>query len=371
MASEKVPEKSQEVKTSVAERHTELIMNRLNEFLSIRFDHAARINPKLKIIKQDLIYHEMANVRRCLMGDKIYGPVRRKVSDVFLGDDDKPRKNLMSPTDQTSIQVELVSHCQDERTEHTRGQIKIHDLKSFYASIDEGLAAFLDLVETWIWWDILDSAELVRFEQKLGMIAHVRQGKLSPDMRKRYATQISAASGGGAEEEKETAVTSSISDEDIIKYEKGQLEKIREQWSIRRGNERGYMYVLKRDELPTPSQGTMIHEMAEKVREYDSVDQIEDFSEDQRHRYAIELKVLPEKLTRDMVLDHIKLQLLGVEREMVAASDHEARLGPPYDYKTRLLEQMDRKLAECRAADAKPANGTPAAPAAPAPAPGK
>lgn len=337
------PDKNQEANRA-AERHAELIMNRLNEFLSIRFDHAARINPRLKIIKQDLIYHEMANVRRCMMGDKIYGPSRRKVAEVFLGDDDKTRRALMSPTDQTSIQVELVSHCQDERTESTRGQIKIHDLKTFYASIDNGLAQFLDLVETWIWWDILDSAELVRFEQKLGIVVHVRQGKLSPEMRKRYAGIIQSTAGGGEEE----AAAQAITDEDVIKYEFAQLEKIRDQWAIRRGNERGYMYILKRDELPSQSQGAMIHLIAEKIREYDTIEQSDELNEDVRHRYAIELKILPEKLTREMVLDHIKLNLLNQEREMVAQSDLEARLGPPYDYKSRLLDQMDRKLAEAR-----------------------
>ncbi|MCE5230330.1 hypothetical protein LLG95_12155 [bacterium] len=355
------PDKNQEAR-SAAERHAEMIMNRLNEFLSIRFDHAARINPKLKIIKQDLIYHEMANVRRCLMGDKIYGPSRRKVADVFLGDDDKIRRGLMSPTDQTSIQVELVSHCQDERTESTRGQIKIHDLKTFYASIDNDLSAFLDLVETWIWWDILDAAELIRFEQKLGMLVHIRQGKLTPEGRKRYSGLIQSTAGG------EEEAVAQITDEDIIKYEFTQLEKIRDTWATRRGNERGFMYVLKRDELPSESEGALIHRFAEKVREYDSVHDVDDLDEDMRHKYAIEMKILPEKLTREAVLEHLKVSLREQEREMVAQADHDARLGPPYDYKSRLLEQMERKLAETRrqvmpAAAATPAPGAPPAPA--------
>ena len=91
-------ERTGETKAPVpGERQAELIMNRLQDFLSIRFDHASRINTKLKIIKQDLLYHEMASVRACLLGDKIYGPSRRKVADVFLGDEEKPRRNLMSP----------------------------------------------------------------------------------------------------------------------------------------------------------------------------------------------------------------------------------------------------------------------------------
>jgi len=38
--------------------------------------------------------------------------------------------------------------------ESTRGQIRIHDLKTFYAAIDDSIADLIDLIETWIWWDI-------------------------------------------------------------------------------------------------------------------------------------------------------------------------------------------------------------------------
>ncbi len=350
-------ERTGETKAPVpGERQAELIMNRLQDFLSIRFDHASRINTKLKIIKQDLLYHEMASVRACLLGDKIYGPSRRKVADVFLGDEEKPRRNLMSPTDQTSIQVELVSHCQDERVESTRGQIRIHDLKSFYASIDPTLADYLDLVETWIWWDIYDAAELVRFEQKLGMVSHVRQGKLTPEMRKRYATLIQ--SGGGEEE----AAVSSVSDEEIIKYEFAQLERIRDQWAYRRAGEKGFMYILKRDEQAGPSQGSMIHRIADKVREFDQIEKAAVLDDDARHRYAIDLKIPPAKVTREAILEQVQQDLITLEREMLMNADHEARLGAPYNYKARLLEQMERRTADLRQAVALP-QATPAVPA--------
>ncbi len=334
-------EKTQEARTS-AERHTELISSRLIEFLSIRFDHAGRINPRIKAIKQDLIYHEMANVRRCLMGDKIYGPLRRKVSDVLLGDDEKIRKLLMSPTDQTSIQVELVSHCQDQRKEATRGQVRIHDLKAFYSSIEPWLADFMDLIETWIWWDIYDAAEQVRFEQKLGMIAHIRQGRLTPELRKRYASLIHV--GGTDDGEGGAPVT--VGDDEVIKYELAQLERIRDQWAYRRADEHGYMFILKRDELASPSQGTLIHRIADKVREYDMVDRTEALDEEMRHRYAIELKILPDKVTRELVLEMIQTDLIALERESLKQADHDTQLGPPYNYKARLLEMMERKVAE-------------------------
>ena len=43
-------------------------------------------------------------------------------------------------------------------------------------------------------------------------------------------------------------------------------------------------------------------------------------------------------------------------------ADHEARLGAPYNYKARLLEQMERRTADLRQAVALP-QATPAVPA--------
>lgn len=323
---------------AAAQRSAELILTRLSDYLSTRFDLAGRINPQLKLIKQDLMYHELVNVRRSLLGEKIYGPIRLVVAEVFLGDDEKRRRGLMSPTDQTSIQVELVSHCQDERTEATRGQIRIHDLKSFYAAIDPNLTNLMDLLETWLWWDILDATELVRFEQKLGLIAAARQGRISEEMRRRYSTILHPAM---AEDE---GPATSATDEEVIKYEIQRLLYIRDQWAYRRGNERGFMYVLKRDELTGPSHGELIHQIAGKVRDYDAVDSMEEIDDAVRHRYAADLRLTPDKVTRQGVVDFLQNELLEIEREVLQKADRDSRLGPPYNYKERQLEQMDKWL---------------------------
>ena len=322
------------------QRNAEAIISRLTEYISVRFDHAIRINPEFRSIKHDLIYHEMANVRRALTGDKIYGPSRQSVADVFLGDDEKRRRGLMSPNDQTSIQVELVSHCQDERLESTRGQIRFHDLKTFYAAIDRNLSDMMDLIETWIWWDILDAAELVRFEQKLGVISLCTQGRMGPELRKRYTTLIHATTEEGAEG---AAVAS---DEDIIKYEFKQLQFLREQWVHRRSSERGFMFILKRDELPHESQGEMIHRVAALVREYDAVEAMEPLEPQTSLRYQAELRMSEEEITKEHILSAIHDQLLSLEREMIHRSEEDSRLGPPYNYKQRQLEQMDKWLGD-------------------------
>lgn len=324
------------------QRNAELILNRLSDYLSIRFDLAGRINAPLKGIKQDLMVHELANVRRSLLGEKIYGPIKMSVTDVFMGDDEKKRRGLMSASDQTSIQVELVSHCQDSRVEATRGQIKIHDLKTFYAAINPALAELMDLVETWIWWDILDAAEIVRFEQKIQQIQLVRQGKLSEEARKRYITLVHPPVPG----EEEVARPHTVSDEDVIRYEFKQLIAIREQWQYRRGNERGYQYVLKRDETPAKPMGEMVHRIGEYARQYETVEGLDALDDELRQKYADAMHMPAEKVTQKAILDHLQGLMVAAEREMLQQIDRDVQLGPPYNYKERQAEQMDRVMGD-------------------------
>lgn len=330
-------DKPQEIKQMTqTQRNAELIINRLVEFLSIRFDHAARINLALKPIKQELLYHETSNIRRCLLGEKIYGPSRQAVADIMLSDDEKRRKGLMSPSDQTSIQVELVSHCQDQKTESTRGQVRFHDLKGFYAAIDHSIADFMDLVETWIWWDITDTFELIRFEQKLNLVAITAQGKLNEEKRKQYTLLIA----------EDAATQTAITDEDVIRYELKQISKIREQWAYRRSSERGFMFVLKREELPVRKQGDIINQLFGIASEYQMVECAPDDDDTLGVHYAPQLHMTPEKITKSLVLDYLQRKLFDLERESVRQADLEVELGPPYNYKERLQEQMEGFISE-------------------------
>lgn len=334
-----MPEQNADAKRMTpTQRNAELIISRLKEYVSIRFDHAIRINSKLRNIKEDLLFHQMENVRRCLNGEKIYGPIKLYVADVFVGDDDRKRRALMSPTDQTSIQVELVSHCQDERVEATRGQVRIHDLKTFYASIDATIEDFLDLVETWIWWDILDAAEQVRFEQKLSIITMAQQGRLPGELRKRYAALIQR----GEDEEPNSTLT----DSDVIRYEMEQLKHVYDQWAYRRVSDRGFQFVLKRDERPMKTKGVMIHVLDAKIREYATVEAMDELDDETRAKYAAHLKMDTADVTRATVLEHIEEELIELEREMVQAGDESGGLGPPYRFKARQMEMMGRWLKD-------------------------
>jgi len=80
-----------------------LIQKRLNDYLSIRFDQAIRINPRLRTLKQDLTYHEVESLRACLMGEKIFGTTRLLVANILMATTRKKRRGLLSATDQTSI----------------------------------------------------------------------------------------------------------------------------------------------------------------------------------------------------------------------------------------------------------------------------
>lgn len=328
-----------------AQQYTEQILKRLTDYLSIRFDQAIRINPRLRTLKQDLMYHELENVRTCLMGEKIYGATRLVVANVLMSDDERKRRGLMSPTDQTSIQVELVSHVREEVKQATRGQIRIHDLKTFYSAIDPTLSDMMDLIETWIWWDIYDATELSRFEQKLCIIQAVRQGRCTPEMRRYYSNLMRQLSGTDAVAD-EAELT--VSDEEILAYEFGQLVQIRDQWRSRRENDYGYMYVLQRDPLPACDMNESIAQMVELVRTYDTVERGGEPDEETKQNWAPQMRLAPAKVTRDGLLGFLRGRILELQRDAAGNQCDGERLGPPYRYKMRQLEMMEKRMSELK-----------------------
>jgi hypothetical protein len=354
-----------------AQQCTDAIMKKLNDYLSIRFDQAIRINPRLKSLKQDLLYHEVESVRACLMGEKIYNVTRLVVASILMSDDEKKRRGLLSPTDQTSIQVELVSHVRESVKQGTRGQIRIHDLKSFYAAIDPTLTDMIDLLETWIWWDVYDSSELARFEQKLGVIQMVRQGRATPELRKHYGTLFASSTANASDAQHEHP---EVTDAEIIAYEFHNAEHIRDQWKARREDDHGYMFVLQRDELPVSNHAETTRALVELALEHDHLDSVTELDEPTRGIYAAKLKLPADKVTRQGVVEWIRARMTDAGRELAKATDGDSHLGPPYRFKLRQLDLIDKCLRDLKVQlkDILPAEKPPAAekPAATGAAPG-
>lgn len=330
-----------------AVRNAEQIIQHLNEYLSIRFDHAIRIKPSLKTIKEDMLFHEIANVRRCLMAEKIYGPVRKTVSDVLVSDSDKERNQLFSATDQNSIQVELVSHVQDEKVESTRGQIRIHDIKNLYGCIEPDLLDLVDLIETWIWWDIPDAVELTRFEQKVAVVQLIEKGELPDKLRRRLSVLVHVPEQESEEEgEKKQPEFKIADDEEILSYEITQMKLICDRWAYRRKYELGYMFVLQRDRIEGTNQGEYVHLIAEKIREYDKIEHLEAMDDEIRHRWAPVLRIKPESVTRELIMQQMQTELVTLEKEMIEGSENEVNLGPPYNYKAKQFKKIKKWVDE-------------------------
>jgi hypothetical protein len=329
-----------------AQQCADAIMKRLNDYLSIRFDQAIRINARLRTLKQDLTYHEVESVRTCLMGEKIFGTVRLLVANILMSDDEKKRRGLLSPSDQTSIQVELVSHVRETVKQATRGQIRIQDLKSFYAAIDPTLTDMIDLLETWIWWDIYDSSELARFDQKLGVIQMIRQGRGSPELRKHYGSLIVPAAANASDAQHEHP---EVTDEEIIAYEFHNAEHIRDQWKLRREDDHGYMFVLQRDELPVTNHAETTRALVDLALEHDHLDSVTELDEPMRVIYAAKLKLPADKVSRQGALEWIQARMTEAGRELAKSTDGDSHLGPPYRFKLRQFDFIEKRLRDLKA----------------------
>ncbi|HNM47090.1 MAG TPA: hypothetical protein PKH51_08740, partial [Candidatus Sumerlaeota bacterium] len=144
-------------------------MAKMQLYLDMRYQQIRRVNSKVDAIWDDLTWQQLSQLRTSLSGDKAFGPQRFHVAELFLSDDQRRIRELLSVKSQNSLLGEIVEEKEKE-THRTGGGLDIHDMRTLFHAIDPGLDKMIGLVQTFIWWDLEDAADLARFEKKVGIV---------------------------------------------------------------------------------------------------------------------------------------------------------------------------------------------------------
>ena len=180
--------------TDKTKQNIEGILKYLNDFLDKRFGQARRINPAAARAEPDMRLHLGEIMRSVLARPKGFGPLRIVVADILTSYDEPKRRALFNPTDQVSIMNEVVPVA-EEAKQRRAGQLEIRDVRTLYRSLDPSLEKILTLVETWIWWDLLDSAERHRFDVQERILQNLRTCTISEAMVEYYRQEMKTRPG--------------------------------------------------------------------------------------------------------------------------------------------------------------------------------
>ncbi|MBN1903289.1 hypothetical protein JW926_18365 [Candidatus Sumerlaeota bacterium] len=211
------------------------ILEKIMEYLDIRFAHAVRVNPNVRHIYADIRWQQLTSLRLILESTKAWGPDRYYVADVLCEDNELRKKSLFLPTDQNSILNEIINLKEQKETARRAGQLPIRDMRTFYSALDPSLERIVELIQTWIWWDLPDACDMVSFEhqyQVLQKVLHLT--RLDGPVMDHYQKIF-----------RKTAAE--INTRMVKEYEFNRLEQILKRFHERRTLEAGHEMIVKRD----------------------------------------------------------------------------------------------------------------------------
>lgn len=210
------------------------ILDRIKDYMDIRFAHAARVNPHIRHIYEDIRWQQLASLRLVLESSKAWGPDRYYVADVLCEDNELRKRSLFLPTDQNSILNEIINLKDKQETARRAGQLPIRDMRTFYTALDPSLERIVELIQTWIWWDIHDACDLVAFEHQHQVMQKVINIKIEGPVMDHYQRIFRKAA-------------SEITHKMVLEYELSRLDHIIKRIIERRSEDSGHEMIVKRD----------------------------------------------------------------------------------------------------------------------------
>lgn len=224
---------SSAVKT--ADRHVDGILDYMRDYLAAREQQVIRMNSRVENVIDDIIWIHLEILKHVLQKPKVFGGEKFRVADVLSGFDDQKRKALLSASDQNSILDELIDR--NDETNNKKGADAIHDMRSYFRTIDPALESLTQLIQYWVKWDLPDASDLHSFDEQVRRLTALRGIQISDDIRNRYRQALG----------KPPEV--SVSDDEIFQIEFKRLEQIAGRFCSRRSEHEPYQLIIRRNEI--------------------------------------------------------------------------------------------------------------------------
>jgi len=322
------------------ERKTDGVLRYLNQYLEARFDHASRINPSMRRVRDDLAWHELAAVRQILAEAKGFGPEKFVVVDILTSFDAGRKNALYSTTDQHTIFNEIVSEAESDKKQSNIEGASIRNIGDFYKAIDPSLERTVLLVQTWIWWDLPDAVDLHVLDLQADRVAALRRTEMSPGLLNFYRVDMGDANAN-------------LTIDDVVDFEVKRSAALAQAFEARRAAEPGHQMIIQRQAASNESVDSQILNLAQRLRVIEQVRKTNSVEPPLRDHYARIFQVGPETVTADRVVAYEQEICATVRQKIRAQMESDQPLGEPYDFKKKQIELVGQKMTRIQAAAAK------------------
>lgn len=318
---------------SQTEKQVEGILEHLGKYLGLRFSHAKRINPRFGQIEIDLKWHELVHVRFVISQTKSFGEFRIPVSDILISFDADKKRNIFSPSDQNSIMPQLVKQDEGDHAKTSGAAVQIRDMQSLYHAIDPALQAMVELLESWVWWDLRDAAEMFHLSLQFKAIRRLLKSELNDKLVAHYRQLLKGESIGA------------LNKANILTYEFNRTESLVNDFAVRREEEEIQQQLIARESTGSQSLDSDTIQLAQHIRATKRLQDPNGMDSALRDYYAKALRCAPDKVTTEGALE-FEHRYIGRAREELAQALHGGgAAGEPFNFKERELQEARNKLA--------------------------
>jgi len=325
-----------EVKEELFHQRVEGIIVELSNYFEVRYAQITRIKPALQSMYADLLWQQMVKVRDVMSHEKMFGPVRVRAGDILASHDESKRRAVMGPIDQASILNELIPE-QEEGGERRPGFLSIRTMVALYTTVDISLGSVIELTDIWLWWDILDAADIYNFKEQKKLIERMKSAEVTAAMQTSYHSAM------GRRDDRP------LSREEILSYEFAYLEALWRNFMQRRFEEKSFMMVIKRDPVGgEDSVDDLIVTLSTHIKARQRLQQTNGLDDRLREYYAKTFKCEPSQIKAEQALTHENLTIMRLHDDLRLGLERGVVLGPPYDYKRAQGDEMGREVEHYR-----------------------
>lgn len=313
------------------------VMKHMQIYMSLREAAACRINKSLVGVLNDIIWMQMTNLIKVLSGYKSYGPEKYRVCDVMAGWDENRKREFFQLTGQNTIMHEI-SPRDDKNVKNAVADEVIHDLKTFFKAMNPGIESMVELVESWIMWDVRDATDIFNFEEQIKKLVILRNRELPPEFLRQYAGEMNKMAG-----EDPTQA-------DVYVFELNRLRSLITGLIIRLREQKPYkMIVARRTEVVNNAIDMELQSVARHCRALEMIAALPDgpiTDEKVRAHYGAVLALESERITKAAVTEYESAQI-GEGKIRLRTMLDDTTDGEAYNYKSeQVFELKDQYDAE-------------------------
>jgi hypothetical protein len=314
------------------QRRVDGIIGQVDEYLSLRFAHAERVNPKIGQFVDDLKAQLLVNLRDVLTKGKAWGAEKRMVADVLCGDDLDKRYALLNTSGQYSIMHEVITSLAE--SEKGENAVHIGNMRELYEAIDPSISSLIELAETWIWWDLPDAVNIQAHQAQVIRIKRLAQMEITDQVTDYYRQALGLAPG------------EPVARDAMLQCEFRRLQRLVTEFELRRRDDLAHTEVLKRDILNSGGVDQIVEDLSVEIQALARLEKTETFDETIIAHFARKLATDPAHVGRQHILDWQREHIARLKQQVLTALHTGQVLGPPQNYKVQQLARMKEETQE-------------------------